>query len=102
MLKERFDVEDQAFLRKFVAIDETWIKDAEPELKSQSNERRATGSPRHKKRAQSKVQLLMIFTYDHQGVIMTDTVPCERSVTGVYYCAFTQKFHSKRQRTDFS
>ena len=32
------DVEDQAFLRRIVSIDETWIMDFEPELKSQSNE----------------------------------------------------------------
>ena len=35
LLKERFDVEEQAFLRWIVAIDETWIRDFE--LKSQSN-----------------------------------------------------------------
>ena len=34
MLKERFEVEDEAFLRRIVAIDETWIRDFEPELKS--------------------------------------------------------------------
>ncbi|PSN36298.1 hypothetical protein C0J52_20301 [Blattella germanica] len=27
----------------------------------------------------------MIFAYDHQGIIMTDRVPCGRSVTGAYY-----------------
>ena len=34
---------------------------------------------------------MMIFAYDYEGVIMTDTVPCERNVTGVYYCAFMQE-----------
>ena len=43
-LKEIFDVEDQALVRRIVAIDETWIRELEPELKSQSNEWRATGS----------------------------------------------------------
>ena len=38
---------------------------------------------------------MMIFAYDLQGVIMTDRVPCERSVTGVYYCAFMQKLLRK-------
>ena len=44
-----FEVEDQAFLRRFVAIDESWIMNFEPELKSQFNDWRATGSPRPKK-----------------------------------------------------
>ena len=35
LLKEKFDVEDQEFLRIIVAIDDTWIRDFEPELKSQ-------------------------------------------------------------------
>ena len=49
LLKERLDVEDQAFLRRIVPIDETWIRDFASELKSQSNEWRAIGSPRPKK-----------------------------------------------------
>ena len=67
LLKRRFDVEDQVFLRRIVAIHETWIRDSEPELKSQSNEWRTTGSPRPKKflRAQSKVKQMMSFAYDH-------------------------------------
>ena len=48
-----FDVEDQAFLRRIVAIDETWIRDFETDLKSQPNEWRARGSPRHKKKSTS-------------------------------------------------
>jgi len=56
-----------------VAIDETWIRDFEPELKSQSNEWRGKGSPRPKKfkRAQSNVKQIMIFAYDCKGEIMT-------------------------------
>ena len=55
--------------------------------------------PRPKKfrRAQSKVKKMMIFVYDHQR-IMTDRVPCERSVTAVYYYAFMQKLRRKLQK----
>jgi Zn-dependent peptidase ImmA (M78 family) len=49
LLKQRFNVEDQAFLYRIVTIDETKIKDFEPELKSQSNEWRSPTSPRTKK-----------------------------------------------------
>jgi hypothetical protein len=37
LLKQRFNVEGQAFLYRIFAIDETWVRDFEPELKSQSN-----------------------------------------------------------------
>jgi len=35
LLKQRFNVEGQAFLYLIVAIDETWVRNFEPELKSQ-------------------------------------------------------------------
>ena len=55
------------------AIDEMWVRDFEPELKSQSNEWRSPSSPRPKKfrRAQSKVKQ-MIFAYDHREIIMAE------------------------------
>jgi len=80
-----------------VAIDETWIRDFEPELKSQSSEWRGKGSPRPKKfkRAQSNVEKMMIFAYDCKGVIMTDRVPSGTTVTAAYYCQFLQKLRRK-------
>ena len=91
---------NQAFLHQIVATGETWIRDFEPELKSQSNEWRATGSPRPKNswRAQSKVKQMLIFAYDHQRVIWQIRVPCGRNVTGVYYCAFMQKLRRKMHK----
>jgi hypothetical protein len=67
LLKQRFDVEGQAFLRRIVAVDETCVRSFEPELKSQSNEWRIPSSPRPKKfrRAQSNVKQMMILAYDH-------------------------------------
>ena len=40
---------------------------------------------------------MMIFAYDHQEVIMTDRVPCGRSVTGEYF-AFMQKLCRKMNK----
>jgi uncharacterized protein YeaC (DUF1315 family) len=48
LLKQRFNAEDQAFLYRIVATDEPWVRDFEPELKSQSNEWRSPKSPRPK------------------------------------------------------
>ena len=59
---------------EIVAIDETWVRNFEPELKSQSNKWRSPSSPRLKRfrRAQSRVQQMMIFAYDHRGIIITE------------------------------
>jgi histone-lysine N-methyltransferase SETMAR len=92
-LLHRFREEGKEFLQKVVAIDETWIRDFEPELKSQSSEWRGKSSPRPKKfkRAQSNVKQMMIFTYDCKGVIMTHRVPSGTTVTVAYYRQFLQK-----------
>jgi hypothetical protein len=97
LLKQIFNVEGQAFLFRIVAIDETWVRDFEPELKSQSNEWRSPTSPQLKKfrRAQSKVKQMMIFAYDHRGIITTDRVPCGTSVTAAYYRDWMQNLRRK-------
>ena len=46
LLKTRFEFEYQVFLLSIVVIDETSIRDFEPELKSESKKWRTTGSPR--------------------------------------------------------
>ena len=62
-LLHRFREEGNEFLQKVVAIDETRIRDFEPELKSQSSEWRGKVSPRPKKfkRAQSNVKQMTDF-----------------------------------------
>jgi len=49
LLKQRFNVEGQAFLYRIVAVDKTWVRDFEPELKLQSNKWRSPTSLRPKK-----------------------------------------------------
>jgi len=85
---------------EIVAIDETRVRDFEPELKSQSNEWRSPSSPRPKKfrRAQSKVKKIMIFAYDRRGIIMTDKVPCGTSVTAAYYRDWMQELRRKMHK----
>ncbi|PSN38599.1 hypothetical protein C0J52_17918, partial [Blattella germanica] len=87
-------------LCRIIAIDETCVRDFEPQLKSQSNEWRGASSPRPKKCrcAQSKIKQMMIFAYDHQGIIMTD-VPCGTSVTGAYYRNVMQNLRRKMHKT---
>ena len=95
-LLHRFREEGNEFLQKVVAIDETWIRDFKPELKSHSSEWRGKGSPRPKKfkRAQSNVKQI-IFAYDCKGVIITDRVPSGTTLTAAYYCQFLLKLRRK-------
>ena len=60
-LLQRFCEEGNEFMQKVVTIDETWIWDFEPELKSQSSEWRGKGSPRPKKfkRTQSNMKQMI-------------------------------------------
>ena len=92
-LLHRFREEGNEFLQNVVAIDVTWIRDFEPEWKSQSSEWRGKGSSRPKKfkRPQSIVKQMMIFMYDCKGVIMTDRVPSGTTVTAAYYRQCLQK-----------
>jgi len=96
-LLHRFREEENKFLQKVVATDEIWIRDFEPELKSQSSEWRGKGSPRPKKfkRAQSNMKQMMIFAYNCKGVITTDRVPSGTTVTAAYYRQFLQKLWRK-------
>jgi hypothetical protein len=100
LLKKRFNVESQGFLYQIVTIDETLVRDFEPELKSQSNEWISPNSswPKQFRQAQSKVKQMMIFAYDHRGIIMADRVPCRTSVTAAYYCDSLQNLCRKMHK----
>jgi histone-lysine N-methyltransferase SETMAR len=67
-LLHRFREEGNEFLQK-----EPWIRDFEPELKSQSSEWRGKGSPRPKKfkRAQSNVKQMMQ-SFGRRGTTLKD------------------------------
>jgi len=41
---------------------------------------------------------MMIFAYDHRGIIMTDRVPCGTSVTAVYYHDWMQELCRKMHK----
>lgn len=97
----RFQQEGDVFLKRIVAIDEIWMRDFEPELKSQSAQWTHPSSPYPSKcrRQLSKAKQLVIMAYDYDGVIATDRVPIGVSVTGDYYAAFLhQKFRQNRSQ----
>jgi histone-lysine N-methyltransferase SETMAR len=66
-LLRRYEAEVEQFFNRTVAIDETWIRDFETQLKSQSSQWKHSTSPRPKKcrRKQSKFKLMMIMYYDN-------------------------------------
>jgi hypothetical protein len=88
----RYKAEGEQFFKRTVAKNETWVRDFEPQLKSQSSQWKHATSPRPKKcrRQQSKVKLMMIMAYDKNGVIATDGVPPGSTVTVAYCRKFLQ------------
>ena len=90
-LLRRYEAEGEQFLNRIVAIDETWIRDFEPELKSQSYQwKHSTSRPKKCRRQQSKVKLMMIMASDKNGVVATDRVPPGSTVTAACYRKFLQ------------
>ncbi|KAJ4447911.1 hypothetical protein ANN_09920 [Periplaneta americana] len=76
-LLHRYQREGNDFLERIVAMDETWTRSYEPNLKRQSNEWKHPGSPRPKKvrPTQSAVKVMFIVAYDIDGVILHHAVP---------------------------
>ena len=83
----RYGEEGDEMLQRIVAIDETWIRSFEPELKRQSSEWHTKDSPRPLKFRQSQncPKMLMIFVYDFRGVLTAHRVPTGRTVNKEYY-----------------
>ena len=79
--------QEEDILDRIVAIDETWVRSYEPELKRQSAEWRRPGSPRPIKFRQkpSSVKLMLISAYDTSGIILSHFVPPGETVTAAYY-----------------
>ena len=70
-LLKRYGEDGDEMLQRIVAIDETWIRSFEPELKRQSSEWHTKNSPKPVKFRQSQnyAKMLMIFAYDFHGVL---------------------------------
>ncbi len=86
-LLSRFEEEGNDFISKIVAIDETWIRSYEPEMKTQSAEWHTPNSPRpvNFRRGPGKLKMLMIFAYDILGILTSHVVPSGQTVNGKYY-----------------
>jgi len=102
-LLRRYEAEGELFLSRTVAIDETWIRDFEPQLKPQSSQWKHATSPRQKicRRQQSKFKLIMFMIYNKNGVIATDRVPPGSTVSAAYYRKFLQDVLRPKIRQKF-
>lgn len=86
----RYKTEGETFLNRIVAIDETWIRSYEPELKRQSSEWHTPDSPRPIKfrRTQAQLKMMMIFAYDNSGIVCAYRVPNGQTVNQECYRQF--------------
>ena len=92
-LLKRYIKEGESFLNRIVAIDETWIRSYEPELKRQSSEWHTPASPRPIKfrRKQGHLKMMMIFAYDSVGVLVAERIPLGKTVNKEVYSNFLMK-----------
>ena len=85
-LISQFDLEGQDFLSRIVAIDKTWVRSYELELKRQKAEWHTPSSPRPAKYrgTRSKLKMLMIFAYDRHGILTSHKVKSGKTINGKY------------------
>ncbi|KAJ4427402.1 hypothetical protein ANN_25024 [Periplaneta americana] len=86
-LLHRYQRKGNDFLGRIVAMDETWTRSYEPNLKRQSNEWKHPGSPRPKKvrPTQSAVKEMFIVAYDIDGIILHHAVPPRQTENADYW-----------------
>ena len=70
-LLKRYGGDGNEMFQQIIAIDETWIRSLEPELKHQSSEWHTKNSPCPEKFRgnQNCAKMLRIFAYDFRGVL---------------------------------
>ena len=94
----RYDSEGQDFLVRIVAVNKTWIRSYEPEIRRQSTEWHTPSSPRPAKyrRTHSKLKMLMIFAYDRRGILTSQRVESGKTINRKYYEECLKKHLGKR------
>ena len=92
-LLKRYIKKGEHFLNRRVAIDETWIRSYEPELKRQSSEWHTPASPRpiRFRIKQGHLKMMMIFAYDSVGVLVAERVLLGKTVNSDVYRDFLMK-----------
>ncbi len=88
----RFRNEGELFLKCIITIDETWIRDFQPELKSQSNvwAGKREKRPQKVRHQQSKVKQMVKLVYNWSGVIASYKVPQGTTMNADMYKDFLQ------------
>lgn len=91
-LLQRYETEGDKFISRIVAIDETWIRSYEPELKRQSMQWHTPSSPRPAKfrRKQGNIKMLIIMAYDCEGILATHRIPEGSTINKECYKDFLQ------------
>ena len=89
----RYRRQKQAFLNRIVAVDETWARCYEPELKRQSAQWCGPDDPRPTKMRQggSRLKQMVILAYSSKKVLLVDFVPPGCSVNKDYYKNFLSR-----------
>ena len=89
---QRYGRDGDPFLRRIIALDETWAMSYEPLLKRQSNEWSHHRSPRKTlvRRIPTNVKVLVIVAYDCDGLILMHVVPQRQNAIAQYFHHFLE------------
>ena len=83
----RYEKEDDQFLKNIITMDETWIGEYDPETKAESSVWKIPRSPPPKKArvSRSDGKHMFVFFMDRRGMLLVHRVPDGRIVNASYY-----------------
>lgn len=96
-----FKRNSQAFWRRVVTVDETWIRYYTPETKQQSRQWIFPGkhAPRKLKTAPSAGKVMATIFWDSKGIILIDVLKKGCMIMGQYYSELLYHFDKKLKVT---
>ena len=92
-LLARCEEEGDAFMRRIVTYDETWVHLYTPETKRASKKWRCKGEecPVNAKRRLSAAKVMATVFWEFKGVLLVDFLYTRRTTNAAYYCDLLEK-----------
>jgi histone-lysine N-methyltransferase SETMAR len=89
----KWDQDPEAFLRRIVTGDETWLYQYDPEDKAQSKQwlPRGGSGPVKAKADRSRAKVMATIFWDSQGILLVDFLEGQRTITSAYYESVLRK-----------
>jgi len=95
---ERFNKNKTDFVRRFIAMDETWIHHYTPESKQQSKQWTEAGcsAPKKTRSVPSAGKVMALVFWDAEGILFIDYLEKGKTITGEYYSNLLTRLDGKK------